>query len=176
MLDGIDIKIIDSHGVTFNLSACVMKAVDLLKIGESVDQIEAKVDEFGRNLRSFATLSTLDNLVRGGRMGPVRYRFGKLLGIKPVLIIGDDQVKAHDKARGVLKSRKKMYHHATARIKSSEPIRYFIAHADLEEEANELEKRFNTDYPKSTGGVFEIGALISVHTGRGALFILAYNE
>lgn len=176
MLDGIDIKIIDSHGVSINLGACVMKAAKMLKSGADVDIIVKDVEAFGANLKNYGTLSTLDNLVRGGRMSPLRYRFGKFLNIKPILKIGQDKVEPAAKARGIEKSRAKMYKLALKNIDAVKPVRYYVAHSDLKDEAIALEKRFKSDFPKAQGTVTEIGALMSVHTGRGCLMLLTWNE
>ena len=38
-----DIRIIDTHGASFTVTACVLKAVEMLKKGESADKIVTKI-------------------------------------------------------------------------------------------------------------------------------------
>lgn len=175
MLDGIDIRVVDTHGASFTVTACVLRAVELLKAGKSADDIVKAISKLGEKIEGFFTLETLDNLVRGGRMGRVRYRLGKLLNIKPVLRVGDDAISAHDKARGVEASREKMYQYATNGFTKGQKFNYIIAHSELKDEAEALQKRVKKEFPKSTGFIGDIGMAISVHTGRGTLFLSCYK-
>ncbi|OLS27163.1 MAG: DegV domain-containing protein [Candidatus Heimdallarchaeota archaeon LC_2] len=175
MLDGIDIRIIETHGASFTVTACVLKAVEMLEKNEPVDKIVKKIEKIGSEMTGFFTLKTLDNLVKGGRMGRVRYRFGKLLNIKPVLRVGYNEIKAVDKTRGRDASVDRMYELATDKFTKGMKFNYIIAHGMIPEQAQELEKRLKKDFPKSTGFIGEIGMAISVHTGKGALFVLAYK-
>lgn len=175
MLEGIDIRIIDTQGASFTITACVLRAVELVKKGKSADQIVKEITKMGENIEGFFTLKTLDNLVRGGRMGKIRYRLGKWLNIKPVLRVGNDEIAAHDKARGVEASREKMYQYATAGLTKGQKFNYIVAHSRLLSEAKNLEKRVKKDFPKSSGFIGEIGISIGTHTGEGALFLTCYK-
>ncbi|MHA2098651.1 MAG: DegV family protein [Candidatus Kariarchaeaceae archaeon] len=175
MIEGLDIRLVDTHGASFTVTACVLKALDLLEKGKSVDDIVREVTKMGQKIHGFFTLKTMDNLVRGGRVGKVRYRLGKLLNIKPVLRVGSGAITAHDKARGVDASREKMYSHATEGFTKGQKFNYIVAHSRLYDEAEILEKKVKKDFPKSSGFIGEIGISVGVHAGEGALFLLCYK-
>lgn len=175
MLEGIDIRLIDTQGASFTVTACVLRALELVDKGKSVDAIVKEITKMGENVEGFFTLKTLDNLVRGGRMSRVRYRLGKWLNIKPVLRVGDNEISAHDKARGVEASREKMYNYATSGFTKGQKFKYIIAHSRLLGDAQDLEKRVKKEFPKSSGFIAEIGISIGVHTGEGALFLSCYK-
>lgn len=175
MLDGIDIKIVDTHGASFTVTACVLMALDMLKKKESPDKIVTKIEKIGSELCGYFTLETLDNLVKGGRMGKLRYRFGKLLNIKPVLRVGYNEIAPVDKTRGREASIERMYDLGTEKFTKGMKFKYIIAHGSLPDKASELEKRLKKEFPKCNGFIGEIGMAISVHAGKGALFILTYK-
>ncbi|MDH5402998.1 MAG: DegV family protein [Candidatus Heimdallarchaeota archaeon] len=175
-IEGIDIRVIDSFGVSPSLAACVKYASKLISQGIPVDDIEQKIIEFGKTLQGFIAFNTLDNLLRGGRMSPVRYRLGKLLNIKPVIRLANGELKPFAKAKGIDKSRTTAYGLSTENYSKDKPVNYIIAHTRAKDLALEYEKKLKTEFPNATGFVMEIGIVISTHAGENALFFMVYEE
>lgn len=79
-----DVTVIDSRYIAFALAFQIREAVKLRDAGATVEEIVARVDEVRANTRLFVALNTLDNMVKGGRIGKGKAMFGSLLNIKPV--------------------------------------------------------------------------------------------
>jgi DegV family protein with EDD domain len=174
MIKGIDIKVIDTHSASFPVTACILKALELIgNLG--VDDIVNEVEAFGSSLQGYFTLKSLTNLNRSGRIGLVKYRFAKLFNIKPILYVGQDEVKLVSKAMGFNKARQNIYSLATSNRDSTKQLTYIIAHSEQFQEAKQLELKLKQDFPISQGFIAEIGKVIGVHTGRNGIFLMTYQ-
>lgn len=79
-----DVTVIDSRYIAWALAFQVREAVVLRDKGATVEEIVARLDEVRKNTRLFVVLDTLENMVKGGRIGRGKAMFGSLLNLKPV--------------------------------------------------------------------------------------------
>lgn len=174
MIEDMDIYIVDTHTVSIPIIACILKAIELIEADNSIETIIANIEAFGKSLAGYFTLSSLDNLVRGGRIGIIKYRFGKFFNFKPFLRVGQDEIKQIGNARGFKKSLDKIYHLASQVKNDQDKLHYIIAHSEMEDEAKKLENRLKSEFSSVKGFITEIGIIIGVHTGRGGIFLMIY--
>lgn len=110
-------------------------------------------------------------LRRGGRLGGLSALTGTLLGIKPVMYVGDDgQLRVHAKVRGkknLVQAFAK--HYGAERLDTTETV--YIAHANAPADAESLREMLQRDYGAMRIVIGEIGAVIGSHSGPGALAI-----
>ena len=86
------VKCIDSKSITSGLGTIIRKAAAAAKDGGSMDEIVALVDNLASRTRIFATLDTLENLKKGGRIGGAKAMLGTMLQFKPCLDLSSGEV------------------------------------------------------------------------------------
>ncbi len=95
----IDVHVVNSKSVTGGLGSIVLSAAEAAKNGASADEIVALVEEQRDRTRVYATLNTLENLKKGGRIGGAQAALGTMLSIKPLLDLSTGEVVAAGKQR-----------------------------------------------------------------------------
>lgn len=95
----VDIRVIDSRSVTMGLGSMVRWAAEAARDGTGVDAIVADVESQAQRLRVWATLDTLENLKKGGRIGGAKALVAGLLSIKPAISLHTGVVEEAGKPR-----------------------------------------------------------------------------
>jgi DegV family protein with EDD domain len=95
----LDVRVLDSKSVTLGLGSMVLWAAQAAKDGLGVDAIVADVEGQVSRQRIWATLDTLDNLKKGGRIGGAKALMAGLLSIKPAISLHDGAVAEAGKPR-----------------------------------------------------------------------------
>lgn len=95
------VYVIDSENACIGAGVLAEYAKQLADRGMSGADIAATLNAEKKNLRLFATLDTLEYLVRGGRLSRVAGVAGGLLNIKPVITINGGSIEVVGKARGM---------------------------------------------------------------------------
>ena len=92
LADTLPVKCIDSKSITCGLGTIIRKAAGAAKDGGSMDEIVALVENLASRTRIFATLDTLENLKKGGRIGGAKAMLGTMLQFKPCLDLSSGEV------------------------------------------------------------------------------------
>ena len=92
LVDTITVKCIDSKSITSGLGTIIRKAASAAKAGKSMDEIISLVEGLASKTRIFATLDTLENLKKGGRIGGAKAMVGTMLQFKPCLDLSSGEV------------------------------------------------------------------------------------
>lgn len=95
----VDIRCVDSLSVTLGLGTLVQWAAEQALDGAGIDDIVAGVTSQAGRQRVWATLDTLDNLKKGGRIGGAKALLGTLLSVKPAIAIAEGVVEEAGKPR-----------------------------------------------------------------------------
>jgi DegV family protein with EDD domain len=95
----LDVRVIDSRSITLGLGSMVTWAAEAALDGASVDTIAAGVASMVERNRVWATLDTLENLKKGGRIGGAKALVAGLLSIKPAISIHEGVVEEAGKPR-----------------------------------------------------------------------------
>ena len=122
--DGYDgtvpVRVVDSLSVSAGLGTMVLQAAGAARDGADLDGVSAVVDGLIPRTRVLATLNTLENLIKGGRIGGAKAMIGSLLSIKPVVDITGGSVEEAGRAR----TRKRAMHVLYERMTSGGPIEH----------------------------------------------------
>lgn len=170
----INIHLIDSLSVSAPQLTCLMYARKLVDAGIEVKEIVKRVEAYAASTKTYFSVATLDNLVRGGRLTRPRYLLGKLLNFKPILAVIDGAIISYDKTRDLEKTRNQAFEISLEDFQTDDSFNYIIAHCEAKELADRYEKRINTEYPNTTGIVLNLGS-ISIHSGKGCLLVFPYK-
>jgi DegV family protein with EDD domain len=95
----IDVHVVNSKSVTGGLGSIVLSAAEAAKNGATAEAVVALVEEQRDRTRVYATLNTLENLKKGGRIGGAQAALGTMLSIKPLLDLSTGEVVAAGKQR-----------------------------------------------------------------------------
>jgi DegV family protein with EDD domain len=107
------VRVVDSKSVSSGLGTMVLEAATTARAGSDVDAVQARVDELVPRTRVFATLNTLENLRKGGRIGGAKAMVGSMLSIKPLIDITGGTVREAGKARTRKRAMQLLYEQMT---------------------------------------------------------------
>ena len=94
-----DVTVIDSRFISYALSFQVIEAAQLAQQGTLVEDIVKHLDNVREKTKLFVVVDTLENLVKGGRIGKGRALIGSLLSIKPIASLEGGEYTPVHKAR-----------------------------------------------------------------------------
>lgn len=95
----IPVHVVDTQSCAISQATICLEAAKLANNGATAEEIVSTIEELRTRVHLRATLDTLDNLKKGGRIGAAGAFFGSLLSIKPLVGLVNGEVKAIGRAR-----------------------------------------------------------------------------
>ena len=169
-LSGADVTVIDSGFTDQAMKFQVVEAAKLAKEGADLDTILARIEEVKEKTELYIGGSTLENLVKGGRIGRVTGLLSSLLNIRVVMEMKDHQLEPIVKGRGN-KTFKKWLDELVEKLSHSKVAEIGISYAGTPEWANEMKAQLQSLVEKAIP-VLETGSIIQTHTGENAFAVL----
>ena len=169
-----DVTVVDSSFTDQAMKFQVTEAAKLAKEGASLEEILAKIEEVKEKTELYIGLSTLENLVKGGRIGRVSGLISSLLNIRVIMHMKDHQLEPIVKGRGA-KTFKKWLDDLTASLQNKQVAEIGISYAGSPELALEMKESLQP-YVKKPISVLETGSIIQTHTGENAWAVLIRYE
>ena len=165
-LSGADVTVIDSGFTDQCLKFQVVEAAKLA---------EAHVEEVKNKSELHIGVSTLENLVKGGRIGRVTGLLSSLLNIRVIMELKDYQLNTVAKGRGAKTFTKWLDSYINGiKDKDRKVAEIGISYAGTPDLAHELaEKLEGLGAPIS---ILETGSIIQTHTGEGAFAVMVRYE
>lgn len=167
-----DIVVRDSNYIDRALAAQVLVAGRMAQAGATRDEILAELQRVEDNTELYLTVTTLKNLVAGGRLSKASGLIGTLLDIKLGAHVPLGKITMEVKGRG--KKTIKGYQDLIFERMHAEPNGIAvigISHADAAEEAEQLAARARDEFPKAIVDIAETTPIESTHAGPGAMGI-----
>ena len=165
LADTLPIKCIDSKSITCGLGTIIRKAAGAAKEGGSMDEIVALVENLASRTRIFATLDTLENLKKGGRIGGAKAMLGTMLQFKPCLDLSSGEVVEAGRQR----TRKKSLIWLKEVLESEGEISELsIIHGDAPD-VEEFATLISDIVPRDQIRINQLGAVIGTHGGPRVL-------
>ena len=159
------VTVVDSKALTLGLGNIVVAAAEAAAAGASPAEIEAKVEDLSGRTRMWGMLDTLDNLLKGGRIGKAQQLMGSVLSIKPILDMSTGEVheaaKPRTRKKGLLWLRDKV-------MEFGDDIETLWVMAGDLDDAGELVELLAADYTREIGQG-RIGPVIGTHGGPGVM-------
>lgn len=169
------VTVIDSMFISHALTFQVTEAAELAQQGKSVAEIIERLNAIRKNTTLFVVVDSLDNLVKGGRIGKGKAMIGSLLNIKPIATLQDGVYTPVAKAR----SHKQVVAHLFKVFKDETAGKLIrgvgISHANGLAMGEPLKKLIQDFGIKDVKLTFT-APIISTHTGEGAIGFMYYAE
>ena len=165
LVDTITVKCIDSKSITSGLGTIIRKAASAAKAGKSMDEIISLVEGLASKTRIFATLDTLENLKKGGRIGGAKAMVGTMLQFKPCLDLSSGEVVEAGRQR----TRKKSLMWLKEVLENEGEITDLcIIHGDAPD-VEEFADLISDLVPQENIRINQLGAVIGTHGGPRVL-------
>ncbi|HHK5583192.1 TPA: DegV family protein [Streptococcus mutans] len=171
---GADVTVLDSAFTDQAMKFQVVAAAKLAQKGSSLEEILARVEEVKKKTELFIGVSTLENLVKGGRIGRVTGLISSLLNIRVVMELKNHALNPIAKGRGN-KTFNKWLDNLIATIKDRKIAEIGISYAGASDFANGLKDKLQA-YVEKDIAVLETGSIIQTHTGEGAFAVMVHYE
>ena len=165
-----NVTVIDSSFTDQALKFQVVEAAKLAKEGSELEEILQKIEEVREKTELYIGVSTLENLVKGGRIGRVTGILSSLLNIRVVMQMDNHQLQPIAKGRGD-KTFKKWLVELEEKLKTAKVAEIGISYAGTASFAIEIKERLQVFVEKPIS-VLETGSIIQTHTGENAWAIL----
>ena len=169
-----DVTVVDSSFTAQAMKFQVTEAAKLAKEGVSLEEILTKIEEVKEKTELYIGLSTLENLVKGGRIGRVSGLISSLLNIRVIMQMKNHQLEPIVKGRGA-KTFKKWLDDLIASLQNKQVAEIGISYAGGPELAQEMKESLQP-YVKKPISVLETGSIIQTHTGENAWAVLIRYE
>ena len=161
----IPVRIIDTRSVSMGEGLVAMGAARVAQEGGDLDAVVAEAETLTARTKLFATLDTLENLKKGGRIGAAQALFGSLLSIKPVIEVRGGVVEAESRQR----TRSKSLLYLAQKVREHGDLEHL---AVMHGEAPDLEEFLDLlgdSFPRERIIVGDVGAVIGAHAGPRVL-------
>ena len=170
------VTVVDSRFISQALAYQVIAAAKLAKEGLPMEAIIKEIDQIRENTKLYVVVDTLENLVKGGRIGKGKALIGSLLKIKPIANLDNGEYTPIAKVRSHSQVVKYLAKQFVEDVKGKTIKKVGLSHADGLELAYKLR-----DYIKELTGYDLIDIayttpIISTHTGAGAIGFMYYTE
>lgn len=174
VLSGVDVTVVDSTFTDQAAKFQVVEAARLAKEGASKEEILAAIERVRTKTELYIGVSTLENLVKGGRIGRVTGLISSLLNIRVIMEMKNHQLEPVVKGRGA-KTFKKWLDEFINKIADKKIAEIGISYAGDPEFANEMKEKLQP-YVQAPISVLETSSIIQTHTGEDAWAILVHYE
>lgn len=170
------VTVVDSEFVSKALAFQLKEAAEMAAAGRSMGEILHRLEMIRKSTKLYVMVDTLENLVKGGRIGKGKAFIGSLLNIKPIASLEDGEYTPVTKVRSYSQVVKFFAKQFTEDMKGRTIRGVGIAHV----EAQELALRIKESIVELTGfhdiEIDYTSPIVSTHTGRGALALMYYFD
>ncbi len=172
LMKGKKVSLIDSRQLSASLGLIVLRTAEAIKEGMKHEDIVELAADWTAKTAIYVDIQTLEYMVRGGRVSPMKGLLAKILNLKPIVSL-DEQGKAMASGKSFSRNgnMKKILRLAENFCHKGELWNYSIVHAQNMKRAQiyaaELEERLG----KKPAYLIDISPVIGVHNGIGAVGI-----
>ncbi|MBT2726869.1 DegV family protein [Bacillus sp. ISL-75] len=170
------VTVIDSMFISIALQFQVKEAAEMALQGKSMDEILNRLERVREHTKLYIMIDTLENMVKGGRIGKGKAFIGSLLNIKPIASLEDAEYNPVAKVRSHTQVVKYMAKQFAEDAQGKTICGAGIVHAEAYELSSKLKKAITelTGYKEIS--IDYTGPTISTHTGPGTIALMYYFE
>ena len=166
------IAIIDSESASMGLGFVALEVARAAQNGASFDDCLQLTKKIVPTSNAIFTVSTLEFLHRGGRIGGASAFLGTALGVKPILALKDGKIIAIEKVRTMTKAIDRLLDIFSERVAGKSHIHLSTLHANAPVDAEKLLNQVCNRVPSNhilEAFVTNVSPAIGTHTGPGTV-------
>ncbi len=172
-----NVEVVDSRSLSTGVGLQTIYARKLTKTESDIKVIADKVRKRSNSVQASFVIEELDYLHKGGRCSSVALLAGKLLKIRPQIIVKDGKMGSYRKYRGPMVKCIKQYCQDTLEeFCNFDKSVGFVTYSSATKEMIEVAKKALTDAGFEKVYETQAGGTISCHCGPNTLGILYYND
>jgi DegV family protein with EDD domain len=171
-----NVTVIDSRYISKALSFQVLEAAEMAANGKSVQEIVEHLERVRNQTRLFLMVDTLENLVKGGRIGKGKALIGSLLNIKPIASLEGGEYTPVAKARSYSQVIKYLMKQFSEDVQGKTVKRVGLVHTEAKDLIAKLEKEIINQSGFKDIEIDYTTPVIATHTGVGTIAIMYYFE
>ncbi|WP_040534366.1 DegV family protein [Schleiferilactobacillus shenzhenensis] len=171
-----DVTVVDSGSIDRGLAFQVLAAAKMAQDGAEIPAILKQLAAIRDRTKVYLAVSTLANLVKGGRVGRVTGLVSSFLNIKVVLELTLDGLHVVAKGRGQKTLTKFVDEQVTALSQLPNVASIGIPYAGDEAVAQQVGRDLRAVLPEVPIVVTPTSPIVATHTGPGAFAIIYYTE
>ncbi|USK37609.1 DegV family protein [Cytobacillus firmus] len=171
-----NVTVVDSRYISKALAFQVLEAAKMAREGKSIQEIVSRLETTRSNTKLFVVVDTLENLVKGGRIGKGKAMIGSLLNIKPIASLEGGVYTPVAKVRSHTQVAKYLAKQFAEDIKGKTIRGVGLVHAEGIELASKLKTMIEELDAGAEVEIEETTPIISTHTGPGAIGFMYHLE
>jgi len=158
------IRVLDVHTAAMAQGFVVLAAARAAHDGADLEQIVSTVNSYDGRVGLVLTLTTLEHLGRGGRIGDAASLLASRLKIQPILNVDGGRVGVTSIIRGSHRARTRILDEVARRV-GSNAVRTCVFHAELEQDAEQLAQQVQGRLNCLECFITEFTPVMGAHTG-----------
>jgi len=167
-----DIHLIDSLTGSLGLGILAVKAHEFIHSGINVQAVVDKIIDYRDGMTTLFTMDSLENLIKGGRVGRLPGFIGTMLSIRPIGKAGDrGQIDVLEKVRGRAKSLQRIVQLVGEMGSDLQEKIVGISHVNCMQEALNLKKNIEDNYQPGRVIISKVGSTMGTYAGNGGLIV-----
>lgn len=171
-----DVTVVDSQFTDQALAFQVIEAAKLAAEGADKATILQRADAVRNNTHLFMGIVTLENILKGGRLGRAAGMLTSLLNIKIVLEVTGGQLKVRAKGRG-MKTIDRYFSKVYDQMKQTPDIMSIgISQVEAYDSVDSVQQHIHEFLPNKDILVRETVPIIATHGGPGAFALMYYTD
>jgi DegV family protein with EDD domain len=176
-IPGARITVIDSRHLSGSLGLLVLRAAEAISSGAGHNEVVQTIESSIHKANILVSVRTLDYMVRGGRVSPLKGMLAKLMNLKPIVSVdAEGSSLLHGQAFSTRANLGKILGMVAGEHRAH-PLRcYAVIHAGAPEAARQFASRLKEIIGRDPLFIMEISPVIRLNAGPGAVSVVTMQE
>jgi DegV family protein with EDD domain len=174
-VEGVPPIVFNCNTAAIGQGLVVLEAARAAAAGATLEEAARRAEEIAAKIQFLFTLDTFHYLRKSGRMGGAAALMGNLLQIRPVLYLPQGTVEVFARPRTKPRAIQVILQ-SMAEVLPDRPMYAGIAHADVREEAEDLQRRVAGRFDPAELLLTEFTPVVGAHVGPGLIGVAFYTE
>ncbi len=161
------VSVFDSRNLSYGLGFEVIEAAKGALEGLTPDAVLQRAADVRDRVQMIAGLDSLENLVKGGRVGKVSGFVGSMLNLKVTLTVRDGVFEPVARTRGAKAALAHTLDWVGERMGDARRGAFCVLHALSEDRAKWLAEQIESRFEVTEMHIVPTGSVIATHTGTG---------
>ncbi|GAB3673603.1 DegV family protein [Angustibacter aerolatus] len=171
----VPVRVVDSRSMGMGLGFLALTSAQEAAAGGALAQLEAAALQRAARTRAWFTVTTLEHLRRGGRIGAASALLGTALAIKPLLHLDDGIIAPLERVRTTGRALARLAELAgqvAAAAGGADAVDVAVQHLDTPARAEQLVGLLADRLPGARVRTVEVSGAVAVHVGPGMVALV----